>query len=80
MRFRQDPHGLIRRTTVELTLEDNPIQKRMMWITIPIGRPDLRAAAMQAGATWHSDKKQWRMTLETAKSLKLTTARSVKKG
>jgi hypothetical protein len=79
VRYRENSQGDTRRVTVELALEDNPIQQRMIWTTIPKDRADLRAAAMKQGAVWNSQEKRWQMTVRLAKALGLVTSCSIAK-
>jgi hypothetical protein len=71
VRYREDPVGQTRRITVELIVEDKPVRHRTVWVTIPADRSDLRASALARGATWHPQRKNWRMNVRTAKLLHL---------
>jgi hypothetical protein len=72
VRYREDLEGRTRRITVELIIDEDQIQRRELWTSIPTGRADLRAKAMKAGARWDQARKQWRMRIKTAQALGLT--------
>ena len=76
VRYRRDPNGAIRYTTVELIVERGPVQQRLHGRTIVEVRiawdeTQLRTAAMAQGAQWDSKLRIWRLPLAVARTLGL---------
>jgi hypothetical protein len=71
VRYREDPAGRARRISIELTIEELPIQRQVIWASIPMSRADLRSAAMEMGAVWDSTRRRWRMRRTMAMALGL---------
>ncbi len=76
VRYREDGPGQRRCTTVELIVDESPVQRRMsertlVQVSIPWEDQHLRERAKRLGAQWNTTTKTWRMTLRTAKSLGL---------
>lgn len=75
VRYRTDREGALRFTTVELVVDQAPIQPHPnRLIDIPADRlPDssLRALAMSKGAVWNPHRKVWRMRYGVASGLDL---------
>jgi hypothetical protein len=74
VRHRLDPTGHRRITTVELVMTDAPIQHRdnaMVRVRIDYEETQLRAQALQNGATWLPKPRRWCMPRQTAHRLGL---------
>jgi hypothetical protein len=74
VRHRIDPTGKFRITTVELVVDSSPIQASPHeQVTLANESTDrsMRATLMEAGATWDSKGKVWRMPMKVARALNL---------
>ena len=74
VRYRHDGAGKLRYTTVELVVEQTPIQPRasermLVSISHPIGDRTQRARAMALGAKWDQQEHVWKMSLRVARML-----------
>jgi hypothetical protein len=77
VRYRHDASGNTRYTTVELIVEQAPVQRRitdrtMVGVTIAWGEAALRAKAKSMGARWDEPSRSWRMSMRTARLLDVT--------
>jgi hypothetical protein len=75
VRYRQDPMGLTRYTTVELIVDRVPVatkSMRVVGVRIGLGEEAVRIRARNAGARWDRDARLWRMPLSIACALGLT--------
>lgn len=75
VRYRQDPKGLTRFTTVELIVDRVPISTkstRIVGVRITFNEEELRLRARNAGAKWDKEARLWRMPLSVAHALGLT--------
>ncbi len=77
VRYREDAKGVTRYTTVELVVDEAPVQRRMsgrtvVHVNIGFGDLTVRTQAQAMGAKWDIDRKIWKMTLRTARALGLT--------
>jgi hypothetical protein len=79
VRYREDPKGRTRRVTVELVIQEKPIRRNQVWVSIPMGQTELRAIAIAQGARWDPKNKLWRMRTSTAKLLDLDIPDSIQK-
>lgn len=74
VRYREDPDGLHRCTTVELVVERVPIvrrEPRPVGLRLKHNERELRAALLQQGAVWDAAARLWRAPLRTVKALGL---------
>ena len=75
VRYRVDRHQRKRYKTVELIIDESPLQPRrpmiQVWVAIGYGEVELRKQVKQAGAQWLPEEKVWEMPYDTAKQLKL---------
>ena len=76
VRYREDALGRRRCTTVELIIDEGPVQRRLserslVTVKIPWQDHKIRARAIALRARWDSETKTWRMSLRTALSLGL---------
>ncbi len=75
VRYRHDAQGDVRYTTVELIIDHAPIpshgSERRLVNVDKIDDIRLRARAIQLGAEWQAQTRQWRMSIKTAKALGL---------
>jgi len=75
VRYRHDCEGTRRFTTVELIVDQAPIQphpNRLVEVAAELmPDPALRAQAMSEGAVWNAKRKVWRMRHGVAKRLNL---------
>ena len=74
VRYRQDPQRKMRYTTVELVVEEAPIQRRptertIVGVQIKFSESKLREQARQQGASWDAKVRLWRMPMSTASKL-----------
>ena len=72
VRYRQDPKGVTRYTTVELIVDRATIaarSTRIVGVRIQFGEKDLGIRARNAGAKWDKEAKLWRMPLAVACAL-----------
>jgi len=75
VRYRRDPRGLTRYTTVELIVDRAPVatkSMRVVGVRIQFGEEQLRLRARNAGARWDKEARLWRMPLSIARALGLT--------
>lgn len=76
VRYRHDSGSTRRYTTVELIVEEAPIQRHVTQSTIVgvaiVGPDSLRATAMKLGALWDPKARLWKMSMRTARALSLT--------
>lgn len=74
VRYRQEPDGLHRCTTVELVVERVPIVRRTqppVGLRLKHDERELRARLLREGAVWDAGSKLWRAPLGTVKALGL---------
>jgi hypothetical protein len=74
LRHRVDPTGKRRVTTVELVVDEAPIQhcdNALVRVRIGYEETQLRALAKQHGATWLPQQQRWAMPRQTAHRLGL---------
>jgi hypothetical protein len=76
VRYREDALGRQRCTTVELVIDESPVQARpsarlLVWVEIPARAGKLREHAVAMGAKWDPANDCWRMSMRTAKALQL---------
>jgi hypothetical protein len=81
VRYRMDPAGLRRYTTVELVIDDalvggKQVDRRVFEVAIAYEEQDLRARAKSLGAKWIPERRLWRLTGAAVKQLDLTTRAS----
>lgn len=74
VRYREDGRGRRRCTTVELVIDEGPVQRRpnersIVYVPIALRESDLRLRASAMGATWSEERDAWRMTFRTATAL-----------
>lgn len=74
VRYRHDPDGQTRYTTVELVVEAAPIQRRptdrtIVCVQIKFTESKLRENARQQGANWDAKARLWRMPMGAARKL-----------
>jgi hypothetical protein len=77
VRYRHDAEGRMRYTTVELIVDEAPIQRRlserkMVGVRIAWGEEHLSARAKALGAKWDRNARLWRMSLKVARALGFT--------
>jgi len=77
VRYRHDAAGSTRYTTVELIVEQAPVQRRvtdrtMVGVKIVWGEAALSAKAKSMGARWDKPSQLWRMSMRTARLLDVT--------
>ena len=75
VRYRQDPKGMTRYTTVELIVDSAPIatkSTRIVGVRILFGEKDLGVRARNSGAKWDKEAKLWRMPLAVACAIGLS--------
>lgn len=72
VRYRIDPDTGRRFTTVELVVEerDGPPAKEV-WVRVGYGETNLRQRIKEAGGIWDGNRKLWRVSGSTAKTLGL---------
>lgn len=75
VRYRHDSSSTRRYTTVELIVEEVPIQRYVTQRTVVgvtiVGPDSLRATAMKLGAQWDPKARLWKMSMRTATALGL---------
>jgi hypothetical protein len=78
VRYREDAGGQRRCTTVELIIDEGPVQRRLhqrsiVEVRLPWGddHSELRARALKLGAWWDESSRAWQMSLRAAKALGL---------
>jgi hypothetical protein len=74
VRYRQDPDGQHRCTTVELVVERVPIVRRpgrVLGLRLRHDEKTLRIQLLQAGAVWDAAAKLWRVPAAAVKALGL---------
>ncbi|MDP1902210.1 MAG: hypothetical protein Q8K96_17445 [Rubrivivax sp.] len=83
VRYREDATGQTRYTTIELVVDEAPVQRRIsmrtiVGVRIAWGEAALSARAKAMGAKWDSASRLWRMSLRTALALDLADRVTVK--
>jgi hypothetical protein len=78
VRYREDALGATRYTTVELVVDEAPVQRRLsgrtiVHVRIEVGELTLRTQAKAMGAKWDARGQLWRMSLRAARALGLTS-------
>jgi hypothetical protein len=71
VRYRFDPAGTERLTTVELVVDRAPAAPPMgghVFVRIGYDKSELRQRVKAAGAIWHKDAKLWQMTAKAARA------------
>ena len=76
VRYREDAQGRRRCTTVELVIDEGPVQRRLsdrsiVRVTIPWREHDIRERAKVMRARWEPETRTWLMSMRTARSLGL---------
>ena len=76
VRYRHDPTGTLRYTTVELIVDQAPVAYRVspeevVLVHIDFDNAELQQQARARGARWDSRQRLWRMTLRLARALRL---------
>lgn len=76
VRYRHDPEGSYRYTTVELVVDEAPVARRAdpdeaVMVHLAFGDTQLQQAARAHGARWDTRQRLWSMPRKTAKKLKL---------
>ena len=76
VRYRHDPTGTLRYTTVELVVDHAPVASRVspdevVMVHIDFDNAKLQQRARTQGARWDSRQRLWRMTLRIARALRL---------
>ena len=76
VRYRVSPEGKLRYTTVELVIDEAPLQRRLtersiVNVRIDWGEVELGRRAKAMGAKWDAATKLWRMSLRTARALQI---------
>ena len=76
VRYRENAEGTIRYTTVELVVDEAPVQRRLsdrsiVGVRITWGELSLSTKAKAMGAKWEPATKLWRITYGAAKALGL---------
>ena len=82
VRYRHDPQGRHRYTTVELVVDEAPVAQRedpnaIVMVCLAFDEIELRQLVLAHGARWDARQRLWSMPRRTAKKLKLL-ARVVK--
>lgn len=70
VRYREDPQGGRRLTTVELIVEERPLPA-LSGVRIAYGETELRRQVKAAGGTWDAQSKLWRLPKSMIRKLKL---------
>jgi len=76
VRYRHDPKGKLRYTTVELIVDASPVAFRappdkIVMVHIDFGNASLQRRSHALGARWDSRRCVWRMPLHLARRLRL---------
>lgn len=76
VRHREDAQGSTRYITVELVVQQSPIQRRkpddeILFVRLDPGRPNLIKKVTSAGGTWNQELQAWRLTRKAARQLQL---------
>jgi hypothetical protein len=76
VRYRHDPQGRHRYTTVELVVDEAPVAKRedpnaMVMVHLAFDETERRQLALVHGARWDARQRLWSMPRKTAKKLKM---------
>lgn len=74
VRYREDGHGRRRCTTIEIVIDEGPVQRRLSDRSIvyfAMSRADeaFRHRAWRMGARWSAAHRAWRMSYRAAKAL-----------
>ena len=77
VRYRCNAELTTRYTTVELLLQETPIQRstealKLIQVQMPWDDAELRKKAAEMGASWNCNTKRWTMPLYVARALGLT--------
>lgn len=70
VRYREDPHGKRRLTTVELIVDERPLPVPA-GVRIAYGETELRRQVKAAAGIWDAERKLWRLPKTTIRKLKL---------
>jgi hypothetical protein len=60
-----------RLTTVELVVDERLAKSGEAWLRIAYDETELRRTVMQAGGTWDTERRLWRVPVRTIKQLRL---------
>lgn len=76
VRYREDAHGRQRCTTVELVIDESPVQRRLtdrtlVQVAMPFGDLQAMRRAKALGARWDRAHRRWMLSLKMAKALGL---------
>ena len=76
VRHREDAQGATRYITVELVVQQSPIQRRkpdqeVLFVRLDPGRPNVIKKVTAAGGSWNPELQAWRLTRKTARQLQL---------
>ena len=77
VRYRHDASGKRRYTTVELIVDEAPVQRRIsertiVAVRIAWGEATLATRAKKLGARWDQPSRLWKMSMRTARALGVT--------
>ena len=70
VRYREDPHGKRRLTTVELIVDERPLPVPA-GVRIAYGETELRRQVKAAGGIWDAERRLWRLPKTVIRKLKL---------
>ncbi len=76
VRYREDDVGRRRCTTVELIIDEGPVQRRLtdrslVQVHLPWNDEQTRARALKLGARWNPAHRRWTLALKLAKAMGL---------
>lgn len=76
VRYREDARGQRRCTTIEIVIDEGPVQRRLsdrsiVHVEIAWEEEELRRRAKRMGACWIPARRAWRMSYRTARALGL---------
>jgi hypothetical protein len=76
VRYREDARGRQRCTTVELVIDEGPVQRRitgrsLVQVSLPFDDEETRHRAKALGARWDNVHRRWLMSLKMARALGL---------
>ncbi|MET0333157.1 MAG: hypothetical protein ABW190_02720 [Rhizobacter sp.] len=76
VRHREDAQGLTRYITVELVIQQSPIQRRkpeheLLLVRLDPGRPHQATQVIAAGGEWDPQLQAWRLTRRATRQLQL---------
>ena len=72
VRYRHDSSGKMRYTTVEIVVDEAPVQRRSherKVINVRLLRPELHKRALALGAKWVAKDKAWKMSIRVARAI-----------